>query len=162
MPTPTYNLILTTTLAVAAPQVVFSSIPQGYRDLIIVHKNFGTVNNDSNGNFRFNGDSGSTYSRVYGFLEASSATPVFGAGTGTSLQVFGLRTTVGSSISQIMDYSATDKQKMVLTRSNTGDHLVWMSVGRWANMSPINQIELNAFSGNFVAGSTISVYGIVA
>jgi len=162
LPTPTYTPLATVTVASAVSSVSFSSIPASYRDLIIVHNNFGTTNNDSNGNFRFNGDSGSNYSRVYAFSEAGGS-PVSGSGTGgTSLQVFGLRTTIGTSITQIMDYSATDKHKTTLTRTNTPDHLVSMWAGRWANTSAINTIQLNAFSGNFAVGSVISMYGVIA
>jgi hypothetical protein len=161
MPTPTYVSLATITLGSTASSLTFSSIPATYRDLIVVHNNLGTVNNDANSNFRFNSDSGSNYSRVFAFSEAGGS-PVSGSGTGTSLQVFGLRTTVGVSISQIMDYSATDKHKTVLTRTNTPDHLIWMSAGRWANTAAINTIQLNAFSGSFAIGSVISLYGILA
>jgi hypothetical protein len=162
MPKKTYTQINSVTLAAASSSVSFSSIPQNFRDLVIVHNNLGTVNNDANSNFVFNSDTGSNYSRMYAFYEGSNTTPVSGSGTGTSLQVFGLRTTVGLSTSHIMDYSATDKHKTVLTRTNTPNHLVWMSSGRWANTSAINSIQLNAFSGNFAIGSVISLYGIEA
>jgi hypothetical protein len=160
MPTPTYTPLATVTLASTASSVTFSSIPATYRDLVVVHNNFGTVNNDANSNFRFNGDSGSNYSRVYAFWSGSI---VSGAATGeNSMSVFGLRTTVGDSISHIMDYSATDKHKTVLTRTNTVDNLVWMSAARWANTAAITQIQLNAFSGSFAVGSVISLYGIAS
>jgi hypothetical protein len=162
MPKKTYTQVNSITLAAGTSSITFSGIPQNYRDLIIVHNNFGTSNNDANSNFVFNSDTGSNYSRIYAFYEGSSSTPVSGSGTGTSLQVFGLRTTAGVSISHIMDYSATDKHKTVLTRTNTPDHLVWMSAGKWGSTSAINSIQLNAFSGNFAIGSVISLYGIEA
>jgi hypothetical protein len=159
MPTATYTALATTTVATAVASITFSSIPATYRDLIIVHNNFGTTNNDSNSNFRFNSDTGSNYSRIYAFREASVAS---GADAGTYLPVFGLRTTLGVSISHIMDYSATDKHKTILTRSNSTDNLVWMSAGRWASTSAINTIQLNAFSGNFAVGLVISLYAIAS
>jgi hypothetical protein len=82
MPTPTYTPLATVTLASTASSVTFSSIPATYRDLVVVHNNFGTVNNDANSNFRFNGDSGSNYSRVYAFWSGSI---VSGAATGGKL-----------------------------------------------------------------------------
>ena len=162
MPTATYIPLANITLTTAAASVTFSSISQQYRDLIIVHNNFGTVNNDANSYFRFNSDTGSNYSRRYAFAEGASSTRVTGTDGGTTLPVFGARTTVGLSISQITDYSMTDRPKTILTRTDTGNHLVWMSAGRWASNSAITTILLHPSSGNFAAGFTAAIYGIAS
>lgn len=160
--TPTHVLLNQIELSSSASSVTFSNIPQGYGDLVVIHNNFGTANNDANSNFIFNDDTSSSYDRLYAFFESSNSTPVSGYGTGTNMAVFGLRTTVGLCTAHIMDYSATDKHKTVLTRTNTGNHLVWMSSGRWTKTEAINSIKLSAYLGNFAVGSVISLYGVYA
>jgi hypothetical protein len=59
----TYTPIATQTLGSAAASVTFSSIPQGYTDLILVI-NYATSASTGNALLRFNSDTGSNYSET--------------------------------------------------------------------------------------------------
>jgi hypothetical protein len=154
MPTPTYDLITSTTLAASSAEVVFGSIPQTYRDLILVS----SFNLTAGGNptISFNGDTGANYSRVYMLGTGSSAL----SGADTSRQ-FAQATSglITSNITQIMDYSATDKHKTFLVRDNNTTDGTIAYAFRWANTAAINSINITA---SLAAGVTISLYGVIS
>lgn len=151
MPTPTYIPLATQNLTSAA-SVTFSSIPATYRDIIIVVR--GSITSAGDVWMRFNGDSGSNYTFVQMAGNGSSASSSSGS------QTFGQISNTGSgeiaAIASVMDYSATDKHKTILSR-NTGDIVRAWAV-RWANTAAINQIQVSAASSFSTA--TISLYGI--
>lgn len=159
-PVPTYTALATFTATGGETSVTFSSIPASYRDLIMVVD--GTANINTSLNMRFNSDSGSNYSYVYAYGDGSTNT-LSGAASGTSIvQVF-LFSNPTNNIIQIMDYSATDKHKTVLSRWNTPANSLQMSAERWANTDAINTITLAFGSGRTPnSGSTFSLYGIEA
>jgi hypothetical protein len=68
-----------------------------------------------------------------------------------------------AGIINIMDYSATDKHKTVLSNRAVADasgYTVGMQAGRWANTAAITTIYIADQSGyNFDAGSTFSLWG---
>jgi len=156
MPTPTYTPLATVTLASTAATVTFSSIPATMRDLIVV------VNGNASANqftgLRFNSDSGSNYSFVRMFSGPSSS---------TDTRSYGLLTTGDPSltlnaIAQIMDYSATDKHKTVLIRSNIPADNVAAHAVRWANTAAITTVAVEAISTTWAVGTTINLYGVIA
>ena len=169
MPTPTYDLIASTTLAAASPSVTFSSIPATYRDLVLVYsgRTSGTADGDAL-NARFNGDTGSNYSgvRMGGLVGFGPFSNTF---TETFTYIGRIDTSISSNIDptpgvvSIMDYSATDKHKTTLSRSGYQRGLVDATATRWANTAAITTIELTAATGtNFVAGFTFNLYGIAS
>lgn len=159
MPKKTYTQINSVTLASSASSVTFSNIPATYRDLILVSNNLGTANNTGSV-VRFNGDSGSNYSRV--FMYGTGSVSSSGADTSTSMNLVFPRTTVGVFQLQIMDYSATDKHKTVLNRTDTSEYVVWASAGRWASTSALTSIYLAPESGSWATGATFNLYGVIA
>ena len=62
----------------------------------------------------------------------------------------------------IMDYSATDKHKTVLSRSGQANSAVDAWAGRWANTTGITSFGMAPATGNFQAGSVFSLYGVIA
>jgi hypothetical protein len=163
MPTPTYDLIATTTLAAASPSVVFGSIPQGYRDLVIVIN--GSVATGAAFYFRFNGDAATNYSIVnaQGFNSPTSGTVAdnkmvpWPPNNLVANQPFLLT-------SNFMDYSATDKHKTSLHRIGGqagGETWVAMTAGRWANTAAVTTILIES-PVNFNAGATFALYGIAS
>jgi hypothetical protein len=167
MPKKTYTQINRVTLAAASASVIFSSIPQNFRDLILVS------NQEVSGSFglgiRFNGDSGSSYPQVMIRNSANSVS----SGSETGVQFYGswgsqTANTRYLSIFQIMDYSATDKHKSTLLRNgytdaNNGAQCVEAFAGRWANTSAVSSINVFATSSSgFSTGSTFTLYGIEA
>ena len=157
MPKKTYTQINSITLAAASSSVTFASIPQNFRDLIIVSNYTGTSAVTLT-TLRFNGDS-SNYSGVQLYGSASS-----GSNTVTS-QNFGAvyGSFISTIITEIMDYSATDKHKTTLQKvGNTQNSEVSIAVYRWGSISPVTSISLTPNSGNFSANATFTLYGIEA
>lgn len=156
--------LATITLQSSSAEVVFSSIPSTYRDLIIVFN--ATANQDTDVAMSFNGDTNN----------ANYARRVMSADGGSTYSVTNqprFITYYGSvatnvqqvQITQIIDYSATDKHKTSLSRSNRANSGVDAITNRWASLSPVNQITLTAVTGTnplFSAGSTFSLYGRIA
>lgn len=159
--------LATTTLASASATVTFSSISGAYRDLRLVtttrHASQGQPYNQLR--FRFNGDSGANYNFV-SMKGTGSTTESSSATNQVELALFFDAPNTSSSfspiITDIMDYSATDKHKTSLIRLNDAEVSVQAIAGRWASTSAINSITVYAPTDNWVAGSTFSLYGIVS
>lgn len=156
-----YTAIASQTLTSSASSVTFSSIPGTFRDLVLVSQPIG--NQQSALFIRFNGDSGNNYQFVRMSGNGSTASSA-NSSSQSSINIANLAamttTSESTSIVQIMDYSVTDKHKTVLCRFDTPSIATSAIVGRWANTSAINSIEVLGF--DFVAGSTFSLYGIAA
>lgn len=152
------------TLQAAASQIVFSSIPVTYRDLVIVADVAIDANTDVG--LRFDGDTGSNYSHV--LMRA------YNNETNTSTNTFDRIYWSQSSVTtgnrftgtaQVVDYAMTNKHKTVLTRSVYVGGLgtfVETKVNRWASNSAVDTITLLPGSGSFTAGSTLALYGRIA
>ena len=164
MATQTYRALATTTLGSAASSVTFSSIPATYRDLVLVFQ--GTVTGSQGNNFLyFNGDTtGSNYSWIRMLGTGSSTASDTAPNDGSKPSVSDVApTTINQVIIQIMDYSATDKHKTRLSRSDQSTSTVIAYASRWANTNAVTSIEYSAGSGtNWSSGSTFSLYGIEA
>lgn len=160
-PVGTYTALATTTLSGTDTEIEFSSIPSGYRDLILTYDV--KLSADAGLHLRVNGDTGSNYSVVYAYSRLPSGTPLSAASATDSaayLAVSGYTEFWGEL--SILDYSATDKHKTMLSRiNNYGDYVV-MGSHRWASLSQINSIQFYPFNTSFAAGSTASLFGIEA
>lgn len=161
MPTPTYTPLANLTLSSSASSVTFSSIPATYRDLRIVIA--GTTSAGVNTVLRFNSDSGNNYTGVlmYGTGSGSGTSGTFGAG---SFAYFGaLWTGQGNNTVDIMDYSATDKHKTLISRYNSAANEVGAMASRWASTSAVNSITiLTASAATYASGTTFAIYGIAS
>lgn len=164
MPNATYIALANLTLATATASVTLGSIPSSYRDLILVIN--GSVATAGSFFYRLNADSGANYSQVtaqgFGAPSSSSTTGV------TSMRSWAPNNLVANvpflSISQFMDYSATDKHKTVLHRIGGqagGEAWVAMTANRWADTSAVTTILLEA-NVNLNVGTTFALYGIEA
>ena len=159
MPTNTYTPIASVTLSATASEVVFSGLPQTFRDLIVVYSGSNTTGL-AGLRVRFNGDSSSIYSTVNMNGESSGATS--SAQTETSANIGVSSTGQSSTIIQIMDY-ATDKHKTILGRGNTlATSFVRATAGRWANTSAVTSVTLSTFAYDFNSGSTFTIFGVIA
>lgn len=159
MSTPTYEALATVTLAVDTASVTFSSIPATYRDLVLVLE--GTLTSGEGVlTAVINGDTGANYSRVH--IGGGGASGFSGEASGNNELQFGFITNVRhSSITQFMDYSATDKHKTVLNRSNNPTVTTFGWTSRYANNNAITSLLIDTSSaGSFGAGTTLNLYGI--
>jgi hypothetical protein len=159
MPTPTYTLLANVTLASLSSSVTFSSIPATYRDLVIVYS--GSATSGVEIRLRYNDDAGSNYSYTE-IVGTGSAAQSSTSSTYTFANGGVVYTGLGSLRVQILDYSATDKHKTGITRSDNAANNVIAYAHRWANTSAINSILINSGSVSFNPGFTFSLYGIVA
>ena len=161
--TPTYDLIASNVLSSSASSVTFSSIPATYRDLVLVCDLGGAGNVLPY--IQFNSDTGENYNLVRAGGNGSSALSSQSAGaTQIPLYFQGYATSTSRSIilTSVLDYSATDKHKPVLARSNGASNGTDMIAGRWANTAAINAIFIGNFGVDFASGSSFHLYGIAS
>ncbi len=159
MPTPTYTPLATVTLGTTASSVTFSSIPATYRDLIVVVT--GGASGTGNVRISLNADTtNANFSAVY-MDQTGSETFVAGDWRARLLNNFGFMTNDLNTnyLVQIMDYSATDKHKTYLSRSNNAANGVTALAGRWANTSAVTSVAIIS-QGSFIASTTFNLFGI--
>ena len=144
---------LATASVAADASVIFSSIPATYRDLVLVVS--GTHSASVIERIYLNGDTtASNYSRIVMYGTGSAA----GSVSFTSdFQIANVDSTQANLIVNFMDYSATDKHKTYIVRSNSTSKEVTASANRWANTSAVTSITYTANTGTFTG--TISLYG---
>lgn len=164
MPTPTYDLIEEKVLGSAQASVTFSSIPGTYKDLVleIQTRQSGT---SFNSRLRFNGDTGSNYSRTSVFGNGSAASSVRESNA-TGI----LWPDMSSSDSQltnfitvqIMSYSNTNVHKTSLMRwAGPTRGYSWAEVNLWRSTAAITSVVFDTTgSEQFVAGTTARLWGI--
>lgn len=159
MPTSTYVALGTITLASTDSEIVFSSIPATYRDLILIVN--GSLGSSAGLRMQLNSDTGANYNQVAMKGAASATSEAF-----TGETVFYPSTAGLSSgqrfdfIGQFLDYSVTDKHKAMLFREGHNGSYVEASAARWASTSAITSIKFYPSSGSFNIGSTFSLYGV--
>lgn len=160
MPTPTYTPLANLTLSSSAASVTFSSISQAYRDLVLVAS---VKNSTASSSFRIRvNNSGTTTSSVRMRGSSSGASSESFGGIGAVTQITS-STGFSAIICNIMDYSATDKHKTILTRANIVDgDQVEATYTRWPDTAAVTSLVLNVEDYNLAAGTTLALYGIAA
>lgn len=165
----TYEPIASTALSVSSSAITFSSIPGTYTDLkvVVVGRDNSTAADDWTFRTRVNGNSGTNYSitRLRGNGSTASSDRVSNqtlwnwgfllAGTSTfapSLLVLDFFSYAGSTNKVVLMTGHTD-------RNGTGN--IYKNVGLWRSSSAITEISLLTESGNWAAGTTATLYGIV-
>ena len=159
-----YTVLGNTTLATASASVTFSSIPGGYKDLVLVVEWVGALGLVS-GRVRLNGDTGSNY-QVCRMVGSGTNQTSF-AGTRDYMgPEYNLATQTDSTFFklEIMDYSATNKHKTGLARNGFAaiDYEGTVaSVHRWANTAAVTSLQFDAGNANNLGvGSTFRLLGV--
>jgi hypothetical protein len=162
----THTPIATQTLGSAAASVTFSSIPQGYTDLVLVCSPVSTTGVNTFMTLQYNGDTGSNYSSTIlrgngsttGSVRLTNTTVAYICYSQEVPTVAG-RTTV---ITQFQNYSNSTTYKTTLTRNNDASQITEAIVSLWRNTAPINSItiDMDASGSVIAAGSTFTLYGI--
>ena len=159
------KLIESKTLATAAASIEFTSIPQTYTDLVLLisaRTDFST--GAVQGLISFNSDTSNFSSRY--LLGSGSA-----ASSGTLARYIGqsqpstytANTFTNKSV-YIPNYtSSTSKSYSVDSVEENNATLAYQDIvaGLWTGTSAISSIQIGLSGGNYVAGSTISLYGIL-
>jgi len=159
----TYEPIATTTLSSSAASITFSSISSSYTDLRLVLLSLG--DNTAGPQLRINNDSSSLYSYTY---LAGSGSGV-SSGTGSSNLIATYWTTGYPTDSTPMltvdffNYTGSTNKTMLLTTSmdKNGSGEVNRAVAMYASSSTISSILIRRASGNYIAGTTATLYGIL-
>jgi hypothetical protein len=158
----TMTLIETKTLGTAAASIEFTSIPQDGTDLVVkVSSRIDTTTffalisfNGSTANF--------TSRRLHGDGSASSASYTTGRVLWTSGST-DTSNTFGNADIYIPNYAgATNKSYSCDSVSENNSTTAYQNLmaGLWSQTAAITSLAITANSGNFVAGSTISLYKI--
>jgi hypothetical protein len=173
MPTPTRTPLASITLGSARSSVIFSSLPQNYRDLICVVNMSGNVGG-VNSRFQLNGNNvGYNWYRFsgggnQGSVDSTGATDANEGRVSTVAQTGPISANPMQMVIHIMDYSLIDKHKTVISRAdgalrevNTGCAAEFFTT-RWANTAAITSFNIFAAGGSFGPGSTFTLYGVIA
>ncbi len=157
------KLLQEVVLTTAQAAVTFASIPQGYTDLYleITNLNDWTPTANSDLRIRINGDSGSNYSRTVVRGDGSSASSSRNV---SASYAYGLGTTQAgwsTGTAQFMSYANTNVYKSILFRNSMTNYQVDAAVDLWRSTAAITSLSMDASNGNFAAGSTFRLWGIV-
>lgn len=169
-----FELIETQTVSgTSTTLVTFSTIPQTYKHLQIrgiAQRYYGASQAPSYIFVRFNGDTANNYpyhglkgdgatASSYPFAIANGAAPLLADELPSSFtsNIF------GASITDILDYTVTTKNKTVRKlagNDRNGAGMVGLTSGVWLNTAAVTAINLWMAGDTFSANSTFSLYGI--
>lgn len=158
----TYTPIATTTLGSATNSVNFTSISGTYTDLVLVGS-FQTSANGTNPGVYFNSSTGSvSQTSLYGNGSAAGSFRL----TGYGFIFFGgggdVANVESNIIIHIQNYSNTTTNKTSLIRYNQTSEATYAIVAMRNNTAAITAVNLTTQAGNYKAGSTFTLYGILS
>ena len=162
----TMKLIETKTLGTAAASIEFTSIPQTFTDLLVVASTRNNTTNRRDLDLSFNGVATDLSSRgLYGdgaggsSLASSEINPAnVVPGPGTTANTF------GSYQAYIPNYTSSAPKSVSIEavgEDNATTILLVVLAGLWNVTDAITSIKLNPEATSFVAGTTISLYGVL-
>jgi hypothetical protein len=157
--TPLANL----TLSGSAATVTFSSISSAYRDLFLVVSAKSTDGWELR--MQLNGDTGANYNSVFMYFSGSAGSSQVTSQNQMKFGFYGVGSTTVESAwkTSILDYSATDKHKIVHGNvGNTTSDMIDISHHRWASTSAITSLVVYPGSGSWSTGATFALYGVSA
>lgn len=164
MPLPsTMTPIATNTTNAAVSSVDFTSIPQGYTDLVLVYTGSGTSVNTQGIRVRFNSDTATNYSDT--MLRGTGSAAASYRDTTQSFILFvsnNTNTSQMNGIMNIMNYSNTTTYKSCLIRANDPSARIEALVGLWRSTAAITSVNIIPESGTINSGCTFTLYGIKA
>ena len=157
------KLIQTRTLSTAAASIEFTSIPQTFTDLVLLFSVRCNHTTTADSQFAFNGSTVGFTTVIYQatfpfqstFNSGNRAFPIPGNDATAS--------TFTSSSLYIPNYAEIGNKSFGIDHTrenNTTAATIEMTAGHWDGVSALTAVRLTVNSGNFVANSTISLYGI--
>jgi hypothetical protein len=167
----TYEPIARRVITTPTASVTFSSVPATYTDLVFIAQ----YQCSANGGLylRYNGDTGTNYS-VVNMIGSQNTIATYADANEPYIWADTYYQGTGSVLSdrasvraQIMSYANTAAFKTTLCRGDNvrttaaTDGTVNANVSTWRSTSAITQIDAISASGNFVSGSTFTLYGIL-
>lgn len=166
----TYEPIATTTLGSAQATITFSSIPSTYTDLrlVIISRSSDTASDNWQLKYQYNSDTASNYSttRLVGTgAAASSSRNTAQTSNFIDTAIPGTASTLwGFCAIDIFSYTGSTFKTSLnfLSKDLNGSGHTSQTICMWRSTSAITSIVLTPESGNFVSGSTATLYGIKA
>jgi hypothetical protein len=157
----TYEPIATTTVAGSSTaSVSFTGISGSYTDIVFVCEIDGSL--DDSTRIRFNSDSATNYSQTNLTGNGTTAASTRSSSIAQISLGIGTATNQTNVVGSINNYSNSTTYKTVILRANNPAEVTAARVGLWRSTSAITSIEFFIASGNWVAGSTFTLYGIKA
>lgn len=176
MTTANHVLLRRITLTAEASSVTFDSIPQtGYTDLKLQYSARGTATPAylyEHIRMTFNGGSSGDYRSRMLYGNGSAAYSADGSGPGSTVApwagVFNANNTTSNTFSScetyITNYAIAGVEKSfstdAVTENNATGAAATLTAQRWTGTAAITSITLAASTGNFMVGSSFSLYGI--
>lgn len=168
-----YTKIAENILVGTSANINFSSIPQIYRSLEIwMVSRSDTAATSTNGQIRFNGDISAIYDsqQLTGNATTAAAFETVGGTLGFIGEVTAASSTANAasvSVIRIPFYRGTTFWKdwisnhaLTVSTGSAGVHSKQWT-GRWRNTAAITSIDIFPGAGNFIAGSSFVLYGIL-
>ena len=159
----TYEPIATQTLGSAVSTVTFSSITGTYTDLVLVFQGGSSI--DANIRMQVNGDTASNYSWTQLGTNGTSVASFRNSSDTSWLMnryAYLSNNLNANFIFNFMNYSNTTTNKTVINRSNSAANGTDTTVGLWRSTAAITSITFSLSGGNYIVGSTFTLYGIKA
>jgi len=167
MPMPSYAPIQSITLTADTNTVSFIGIDQNYTDLEIIVNARGSHTDNANFYYRINGDTGANYSvtRVQGNGSSAASNRGNSQSVGYIGYVDGSNSTAGifgNTKIIVNNYTAASPKNLIskgATPGTNGYAAFFVNCYRGSTL-PVTSISFTPDAGNWVAGSTFSLYGI--
>jgi len=163
----TYKPLQSLTLTADTTTVSFTGIDQGYTDLEIVVSARCSHSSNANFYYRVNGDSSSSYSVTR--VQGNGSSAVSNSGGSNTVGYIGYTDAAdatagifGNTKIIINNYASTTYKTLIskgATAGNGGTGAFFANFYRGSTL-PITSISFTPDAGNWVAGSTFSLYGI--
>ena len=155
---------------VGTPGATFtiSSIPGTYNSILIDIDGQTSSGSDQVFACDFNGDTASHYKWNY-FLSNSAANSQGGSNSDTAIHAGTLASSSGTSQSsqyelKVLNYAGTTFYKSMSSvpanYNNAGNPAIQIFDGVWSETTAVTSISCTLGGGNFVAGTTLSIYGL--
>jgi hypothetical protein len=156
-----YDSLAAVTIGTAVSSITFAGIPSGYKHLQIRALTLTTT--ASNGALlEFNGDTTSSNYRTHFVYGSGSGSGVASNGTSIYTPNFqGATSSPGSAMIDILDYSNTNKNKVVRCLDGydaNGSGYIGFTSGLWLSTAAITSIKFS--STNFQPNAQFALYGI--
>jgi hypothetical protein len=158
----TYEKIATTTLSSAAATITFSSIAASWTDIRLVLT--GTGSTTLNVNLKYNNDSSALYSQTNLAGDGTTAESTGQTSQTFIKQMYSLFNTTPSMLTyDIFSYAGSTYKTTLITNASddNGSGRIVNTVGLYQSATAISRIDLTASTGNFAAGTTATLYGIL-
>ena len=159
MPTQTMRPLATIILDSADSRIEFTNIPQNFKHLKLV--GYAASQNQVFNTVFINGDTDLT-KQPFALIEGNSSGVITGGGATNAGWITATNTNFGLTELEFLDYTSTSKFKTFQVRNCVyGSAAAAYQATQWETTDPITSISIGPTNSNYLAGTQISLYGIV-